>query len=952
MFQPGEAQQGQNEEIERSHFAIRAADIGFWEVDLPTNTVKWDGRCQELFGLTRDRYIPYAEAIRYIHPDDFDPVNAAVQRALAGENDGYYDMRYRTIGAGDGKLRWVHFSGRVYFNDQGQAIRFGGIAQDITHPHGLFKKTEQTLRDQEALFRHVTSSAPTGLWLSDEAGGLTYLNNTLVEWTGMAYNDLLGAGWANAIIGEDRVRSAESFLTAVASRSHYDTRFRIKKADGAVSWCRAAGDPYYREDGSYAGYAGFCMDIDELVKQQEAVSQSEERFRNIVEQSPMAIGVLRGRDMVVELGNDAIFQVWGKNRDIIGKGLLDALPEIRGQVFMSLLQEVYDTGQPFFGNGTLARLERNGRLEDVYFNFAYTPMRTGGGVSGILVLATEVTELVLARKTVEASAAKLKAVIDFAPAAIALFSGPDLVVEMPNQAFLDIAGKGREITGKPLREAMPELNDQPFMQLLDNVYQSGKAYEAAGMPGNIIQDGVLTQHYFNFSYIPLADHEGKVYAILDVTIDVTQDVLTKKKIEESEAFLKEAIEVAELATWSIDANTSQLTYSSRLYDWYGIDPEKHDISAVFDLVEPNDRQRVADAIQKAMTPGSDGIFDEEFTINSLETGRKRVVHSQGKVLLDTQGNPVKLIGTAQDITIHRQLQLALEQEIQQRTEELDASNEELQAANEELATANEELAVTNEELAVTNEELTQSNENLHISNQDLQQFAHVASHDLKEPLRKIQTFLSRLEMDTANVYSPKSITFFQKINHSVNRMQTMIEGVLNYSRVNASGQKMEDVSIGALISNIQYDLEVLITEKGATLQYSELPTVEGSPILLYQLFYNLVINALKFAAAARAPLITITAEPMQQRKDPFYKITVADNGIGFPQADAEKIFNTFTRLNTKDHYEGTGLGLALCKKIALRHHGSIEAYGETDKGARFVIYLPKNQAFSTFIRVS
>jgi PAS domain S-box-containing protein len=117
-----------SEESERAQFASRAAGIGFWEVDLHKNAVVWDGRCQELFGLSKDHDIPYNEAIRYIHRDDIDAVNAAVEAALAGENDGCYDMRYRTIGATDGKVRWVHFSGKAYFDEQGQAVRFGGIA--------------------------------------------------------------------------------------------------------------------------------------------------------------------------------------------------------------------------------------------------------------------------------------------------------------------------------------------------------------------------------------------------------------------------------------------------------------------------------------------------------------------------------------------------------------------------------------------------------------------------------------------------------------------------------------------------------------------------------------------------------------------------------------------------------------------------------------------------------
>jgi PAS domain S-box-containing protein len=701
--------------------------------------------------------------------------------------------------------------------------------------------------------------------------------------------------------------------------------------------------PAYDDSSRINGVVVTCSETTRSVQTLKYLEDSEERFRSIVEQSPMAIGLLRGRDMVVELGNDAIFQVWGKTRDIIGKGLLDALPEIRDQIFMSILQEVYDTGQPFYGTGVLAQLERNGRLEDTYFNFAYTPIRTSGAISGVMVLATEVTELVLARKTVEESAAKLKAVIEATPAAMALFTGPDLVVDMPNQAFLDIASQGRQIIGKPLSEAMPELIDQPFLRLLDNVYRSGTPYHAAGMPGEVIHDGVRTPYYFDFSYIPLTDPTGNVYAILDVTTDVTQEIINKKKIEESEAFLKQAIEVAELATWSIDAGTRELTYSSRLYDWFGVDPSKTAINDVFALVEPDDRPRVENAIIQALTPGSSGIFDEEYTIRNRDSGRKRIVHSQGKTLLDAEGNPFKLVGSVQDITIQRQLQLALEQEIQRRTEELDASNEELQSANEA-------LAATNEELAVTNEELAQSNESFILSNQDLQQFAHVASHDLREPVRKIKTFLSRLETDNENVFSPKSLIFLEKMNKSASRMEAMIEGVLNYSRVDARNAKHENVSIATIVDDIAGDLEILINEKGASIKYDEdeLPNIEGSPLLLYQLFYNLIVNALKFAAGNRPPCITIVAIPILRSNRHFYKIEVADNGIGFEQVHADKIFNTFTMLNTKDQYEGTGLGLSLCKKIALRHHGTIEAYGEKDKGARFVIYLPKHQ-LSSFI---
>jgi PAS domain S-box-containing protein len=679
--------------------------------------------------------------------------------------------------------------------------------------------------------------------------------------------------------------------------------------------------------------AGLSADAERL---SFAVRESEERFRSIVEQAPMGIGLLTGAEMVLEIGNDSIFQLWGKDRSATGKRLIDFLPEIKGQGFLELLETVYRTGEPYFGTATLAKLVRNSQLENAYFNFAYTPLRTNGVVTGVMVLATEVTEMVLAQQALQTSESQLRAVISGAPAAMSLFIGRDFVVEMPNQAFIDIAAQGREIIGKPLREAMPELIDQPFMQLLDDVYTSGKTYEGFGVPGDIIQDGKVTKHYFNFSYSPLFDANGKVYAILDITADVTEQMKAQQQIQEAESLMRGAVELAQLGIWSVDAESGRLSYSDRMFEWCGIDPQTGHAEDDFSQVEPDDRQRVEEAIARALEGGSDGIFDEEFTVVHAETGRRRVLHAYGKTVLNEEGVVVKIMGTAQDITAQRLVQMTLEQEIQVRTEELDASNEELQAANEELAVTNEELAQLNEDLAQANDELANSNE-------DLQQFAHVTSHDLKEPLRKMKTFLSRMEDDPNNHISPQSKIFLERIKISAARMSDMIEGVLKYSTINAGNQLIQRVDLNDVMKNILVDLEMLIAQKRAAVQIEQLPVVEGAAVLLYQLLYNLVINALKFASAERPPIIRVTGTRELKNNIAFAKLEIEDNGIGFDQQNATRIFDTFTRLNTKDEYEGTGLGLALCKKIVVRHHGQIEANGRPGQGAIFTIWLPIEQ---------
>ena len=229
------------------------------------------------------------------------------------------------------------------------------------------------------------------------------------------------------------------------------------------------------------------------------------------------------------------------------------------------------------------------------------------------------------------------------------------------------------------------------------------------------------------------------------------------------------------------------------------------------------------------------------------------------------------------------------------------------------------------------------------SNEDLVQFAHVASHDLKEPVRKIRTFANRLTHDETSSISRQGQVFINKIDSAADRMYQMIEGVLRYSTMTSLQADVADVDLNEVLQHIEVDLEVKIQERGAIVEYRALPAIEGAPVLIYQLFYNLLNNSLKFAKKDVPPHISITARHVHRDDVPFVLIDVSDNGIGFLEEYAETIFDTFTRLNTKDQYEGTGLGLALCKKIVERHGGTITATATPNQGAIFSICLPVRQ---------
>lgn len=260
---------------------------------------------------------------------------------------------------------------------------------------------------------------------------------------------------------------------------------------------------------------------------------------------------------------------------------------------------------------------------------------------------------------------------------------------------------------------------------------------------------------------------------------------------------------------------------------------------------------------------------------------------------------------------------------------------------------NSVLLESAEQVKTANAQLEKKNKELERSNNSLEQFAYVSSHDLQEPLRKIQTF-SDLILTRINEPGFKPDEYLGKINASANRMSLLINDLLKFSRLSKPDELREEVNLNEVLDQIINDFELLINQKNAVIHKSSLPTIHAIPIQMNQLFYNMISNALKFCDTT--PVIEITSEMisgeavlLQPQLDPaknYVHLTFKDNGIGFDQAYSSQIFNIFQRLNNHQQYSGTGIGLAICKKIADNHGGYITALSEKDKGARFDIYLP------------
>lgn len=241
------------------------------------------------------------------------------------------------------------------------------------------------------------------------------------------------------------------------------------------------------------------------------------------------------------------------------------------------------------------------------------------------------------------------------------------------------------------------------------------------------------------------------------------------------------------------------------------------------------------------------------------------------------------------------------------------------------------------ELNLLVEQRTRELQKMH---EDLLNFSHIVSHDLKEPVRKIKFLISLIKNSPSPQYKTDSRGYLNRIEVSADRLKELIEGIHNYTEVQDTNLELSETDMNDCINKILNDLELLIESKGASVTASSLPKIEGVSILLYKLFYNLIENALKFSRPGTTPEIKIEYNELEADGEKYAEICVTDNGIGFEEQYSNRIFEPFKRLHTKDRYEGAGLGLALCKKIAERHNGTIFATGESDIGATFHVILP------------
>jgi len=676
----------------------------------------------------------------------------------------------------------------------------------------------------EEQFKVMADTAPVLIWISGTDKLCYFFNQGWLGFTGRTMEQEYDNGWAEGVHPEDFDRCFEIYNSSFDARKPFRMEYRLKRYDGIYRWLLDNGVPRYAADGSFAGYIGSCIDIDELLttqrvaehyisaealkkekalnqellrsndqlskakkglldlndqleliveKRTSELSQSESRFRYLIQGAPVAISTLKGRELVIESANELMLKVWGKSSDIIGKRLIDALPEIKDQPFHELLDRVYTSGEPFYGNEVLAQLEHEGTRKESYFNFIFKPLQNSSGqTDAIIVIATKVSEQIHARKKLESIGKRMYSMVMTAPIAMTVLRSHELYIEIVNQPMLHRWDKKNEqVTERPLLEVFPELMNTSYPALLQGVFDTGIPVKIA----EVRSPHLHREEYIDFSYEPIHNSDGLVEAILVTVNDITEQVMNRKQLEISEQQAQAMNE--ELTAINEELNSSNDETMAAIEN---LKLMQVALEEKIELIEANEKQFrfILNAIpQQVWTASPDGALDyvNEMVCNDFGYSNQQIVGHGWKEFI----HPDDLPGCLEKWT--NSLQTASEYMVEFRLKFADGSYHWHLGRALPLMEANLPTLWLGTN---TNIETQKKNE------QQKDEFISIASHELKTPLTSIKAYTQL--MARAN-RDPKLDDLLKKSSGQVANLNKLITELLDVTKINA-GKMTYDMS--------------------------------------------------------------------------------------------------------------------------------------------------------------
>lgn len=687
------------------------------------------------------------------------------------------------------------------------------------------------------------------------------------------------------------------------------------------------------EDGKTVGVLEVATEVTQLVRERENAEDKAQDITTMVMTAKYALMILRGRDWQIEIANEEIAKLWGKSlSNITGKKLMDVLPELEGQPFPALLTKVYNSGYGYGQEEEVFYLETDEGRVAKYVSFHYEPMRDSKGeVCGIIVSCHDITNIVNSRRLLEESyeeqqtlneeltatneelasaneelntmneelevtqeslhqsieelarsESKFRKMVHNAPVAIAILAGEELVIETANALTLKLWGKTEDVLGKKIINAIPELEGQPYLDIIADIFKTKQPYYGNNAKAYLMQDGQLVERYFDFIYQPLLGEHDDVVSIISVGTDVTAQVESRTELEKAKDTLSLSIQAAELGTFDLDIDNNLLHWDERCRKLFGINHQE-EVEYERDFVNnlhPDDRHRITDLIANYVyNKGlSDGNYDVEYRIIDTNDKRVRWIRAKGKTYFNEQEEPLRFIGAVLDIT-------------EQKQDEIRKND-----------------------------------------------FIGMVSHELKTPLTSLNGYIQMMQSKAEKLADPFFHTGLVKVNKQVKRMSAMINGFLNLSRLESGRIQIikQDFDLSLLLKEMVEENEFILPHHRLILQTAGVLNISADRDKIGSVISNLIGNAGKYSAKGKS--ITVASEVAEG----CVRVSVKDEGVGIKQEDRERLFERFYRVDNPDHkhVSGFGIGLYLSAEIIKQHQGEIWVESEVNKGSTFYFCLP------------
>jgi len=758
------------------------------------------------------------------------------------------------------------------------------------------RKAQENIRRNEKLFKSVIDNVSSGVALIDDKGRISVYNPVFLKLFGLSedstiknVNDQNWSDWqvfsenGETLHFDDHpVRKAA--ITGINVKNQL-VGVRLPSG-GEIIWMLISAEPVYKENGEIEQIICTYHDISEHKRAEEALKESEERFSKAFQSNPAALSISRLSDGMIVDVNKSFLQLYDYQRDeLIGFRSTDLElynhPDDRKEIVRLLREE----GK--VNNLEIAAHTKNKKDLIVLISADIIIIK---GVEHILFTAIDVTERKKTENALRQSEQKLKYHFENSPLAVVEWDTNYTVKQWSKAAERIFGWKANETIGKNLGDLnMIYEEDFPIVNQTMERLSRGKESMVVGTNRNYTRAGnIIVCNWYNSV---LNDDKGQMTSVLSLVDDITERTQAEIDLKNARDKLNIALENGNIGVWEWDLASNELRWDERMKKMFGQESEALNItySDFESLVNEEDISHIRKAIAEALE--SNKPLETVYRLQ-LRNGDSRYISAKALVNRDKDGIPISMTGVCFDVT-----------GMKKGTEQV----------------------------------LLKLNEELLRSNKELERFAYVASHDLQEPLRMVSSFTQLLSKRYKDKLDADGQEYIRYAVDGANRMYGLINGLLAYSRIQTKGKEFSNVDLGTVVDLVKKNLRIQIQERAATITTDDLPVIRADEGQMIQLLQNLVGNAIKFSPGP--PKIHISSETDGE----CTTISVKDEGLGIEPQYFERIFQIFQRLLPKEEYEGTGIGLAICKRIVERHDGKIWVESESGRGTTFFFSIPGEQ---------